>query len=44
MFCGTLAVKGGIRPADAFEMELEDPVLRRTIRHKYAVAALPVEG
>lgn len=44
MFCGTLAVKGGIRPADAFEMELEDPVLRRTIRHKYSIAALPVEG
>ncbi len=44
MFCGTLAVKGGIRPADAFEIELEDPVLRRTIRHKYAIAALPVEG
>jgi hypothetical protein len=44
MFCGTLAVKGGIRPADAFEMELEDPVLGRSIRHKYAIAPLPVEG
>ena len=44
MYCGTLAVKGGIRPADAFEMELEDPVLRRSIRHKYQVAVLPVEG
>jgi hypothetical protein len=44
MFCGTLAVKGGIRPAEAFEMELEDPVLRRRIRHKYSVAVLPVEG
>lgn len=44
MFCGTLAVKGGIRPAEAFEMELEDPVLRRRIRHKYDIAALPVEG
>jgi hypothetical protein len=44
MYCGTLAVKGGIRPADAFEMELEDPVLRRSIRHKYGIAVLPVEG
>lgn len=44
MFCGTLAVKGGIRPADAFEMQLEDPVLGRSIRHRYAIAPLPVEG
>jgi len=44
MYCGTLAAKGGIRPAEAFEMELEDPVLRRSIRHMYRVAALPVEG
>jgi hypothetical protein len=44
MFCGTLAVEGGIRPADAFEFELEDPVLGRTIRHQYAVTPLPVEG
>ncbi len=44
MFCGTLAVKGGIRTADAFEMELEDPVLGRSIRHAYRVVPLPVEG
>ena len=44
MFGGTLAVEGGIRAADTFEMELEDPVLRRSIRHRYSVAALPVEG
>ncbi len=44
MFCGTLAVKGGIRPAEAFEMELEDPVLQRSIRHRYRIATLPVEG
>lgn len=44
MFGGTLAVKGGIRSADAFEMELEDPVLGRSIRHQYRIAALPVEG
>lgn len=44
MFCGTLAVHGGIRPADAFEMALEDPVLGRTISHRYTVTCLPVEG
>lgn len=44
MFCGTMAVKGGIAPADSFEMELEDPVLKRTIRHAYRVVPLPVAG
>lgn len=42
MFCGTLAAKGGIRPSTRFEMEIEDPVRRRTLRHAYAVEALPV--
>jgi hypothetical protein len=44
MFCGTLAVHGGIAAADAFEMELEDPVLRRIIRHSYTIVTLPIEG
>ena len=44
MFGGTFAAKGGIRPADRFEYELEDPVLKRTIRHAYDVIALPVQG
>jgi hypothetical protein len=44
MFGGTFAAKGGIRPADRFEFELEDPVLRRTIRHAYDVIVLPVRG
>ena len=44
MFCGTHAVRGGIRPADRFDFELEDPVLGRTIRHGYAVQTLPVLG
>ena len=44
MFCGTLAVEGGIRPAEAFEIELEDPVLGRRLSHRYAVTPLPVEG
>ena len=44
MFCGTLAAKGGIRPAAKFAMELEDPVLGRKLRHEYAIKVLPVEG
>jgi len=44
MFCGTLAAKGGIRPAQAFRMELEDPVRKRKLAHEYRIAVLPVEG
>jgi hypothetical protein len=44
LFGGTFAAKGGIRPADRFEFELEDPVLKRTIRHAYDVTTLPVLG
>ena len=42
MFCGTLPVHGGIRPAESFEYELEDPVLGRTLRASYSTKALPV--
>lgn len=45
MFCGTLAVQGGIvgmADDDALELELHDPVLNRTLRHAYRVRALPV--
>ena len=44
MFCGTLPVDGGLKAADIFEMELEDPVLGRKITHRYAITALPIEG
>ena len=44
MFGGTLAARGGIRPAAAFEMELEDPVLGRRLHHRYEIVPLPVEG
>ena len=44
MFCGTLAAKGGIRPAKRFRMELEDPVLKRKLGHEYAIQVLPIEG
>ncbi len=42
MYCGTLAAIGGIRPATRFEMELEDPVLGRTLKHAYDINVLPV--
>ena len=44
MFCGTLAVHGGITPAQTFEMELEDPVLLRKITHGYRIQTLPDQG
>jgi hypothetical protein len=44
MFCGTLAAKGGIRPAGRFRMELEDPVLKRKLSHEYVITVLPIEG
>ncbi|QBR02677.1 DUF2848 domain-containing protein [Paraburkholderia pallida] len=44
MLCGTLAAIGGIRAAQAFEIVLEDPVLRRTLRHAYSIETLPVAG
>lgn len=44
MFCGTLAAKGGIRPAPRFEFELEDPVRGFKLRHGYNIVTLPVVG
>lgn len=44
MLCGTLAAIGGIRPAQRFEIELEDPVLGRTLRHAYSIETLPIHG
>ncbi|WP_407175911.1 DUF2848 domain-containing protein [Bradyrhizobium sp. STM 3562] len=44
MFGGTFAAKGGIRPAERFEFELKDPVLKRSIQHAYDVITLPVRG
>ena len=44
MYCGTLPAKGGIRPAEGFVFELEDPVLKRKISHRYMTKVLPIEG
>jgi hypothetical protein len=42
VMCGTIGAKGGIRPAARFDMELEDPVLKRSMAHGYDVTVLPV--
>jgi hypothetical protein len=42
MFCGTHAAIGGIRTSQGFEMELFDPILKRSIRHSYRFETLPV--
>jgi uncharacterized protein DUF2848 len=44
MFCGTLAARGGVRPTERFEFEIEDPVLGRSTTHAYSVRILPVLG
>ncbi len=44
MFSGTIPAIGGLRPSQRFEFELEDPVLRRSLRHGYAIRTLPVVG
>lgn len=42
MFCGTQPVIGELGYGEAFEMELFDPVLQRSLRHAYSVEPLPV--
>jgi len=41
MTCGTVATLGPIRPSASFSMELHDPVLGRSIRHRYTQDILP---
>ncbi len=44
MFCGTQAVLGELRPSAAYELELHDPVLGRSLHHRYAVGTLAHAG
>jgi hypothetical protein len=44
LFSGTIATVHEIAPADEFEMEMEDPVIGRTLRHRYRITALPVNS
>lgn len=41
LFTGTLPAIAGIRPAERLEMELEDPVHERSLRHEVAISTLP---
>ena len=43
MFCGTLAVSGGVRAADIFQASLIDPILDRKIEFSYQAISLPSE-
>ena len=43
MFCGTLAVSGGVRSADIFQASLIDPILDRKIEFSYQAIILPSE-
>jgi hypothetical protein len=40
-FSGTIPTKPGVVYGDAYDLELEDPVLQRTIRHHFKVKILP---
>jgi Protein of unknown function (DUF2848) len=44
LFSGTIATVHEIAPADEFEMEMEDPVLERTLRHRYRIVTLPANA
>jgi hypothetical protein len=41
MSCGTVGTQGAIRPAARFEMSLIDPVLNRSLTHRYDIETLP---
>lgn len=41
MFCGTVPARNGIHPAERFEIELHDPILGRTLSHRYEIRPLP---
>jgi hypothetical protein len=41
LFSGTIATKLGLAFGESFEIEMEDPVLKRTIHHGYRIRILP---
>lgn len=42
MLCGTLGAIGGVRAAQDYKMELDDPVLNRNLQLEYSVTNLPI--
>lgn len=43
MFCGTVPVHGEFQYAGEVELELHDPVLGRSLNHRYRVDMLPIQ-
>jgi len=43
MYCGTLPVLTTIGAADRFEIEIEDPILKRSLKHAYTTRTLPYQ-
>ncbi len=41
LFSGTLATKGGLIYGESYDLEFEDPVLKRSIKYSYKVKILP---
>jgi hypothetical protein len=41
MYCGTMPLLQSMGPSERFELELEDPVRQRTLKHSYCVRTLP---
>jgi Protein of unknown function (DUF2848) len=41
LFSGTIPTKKGLIYGDSYELEMEDPVLKRMIKHMYRVKVLP---
>jgi len=41
LFSGTIATKSGLLYGDSYELEMEDPILKRSIRYRYKVQVLP---
>lgn len=42
MLCGTVPVHSGFQPSERFEIELHDPVLKRSLKHAYTVSTLAI--
>jgi hypothetical protein len=41
LFSGTIPTKKGLIFGDFYELELKDPVLKRSIKHSYRIRILP---
>ena len=41
LFSGTIPTRAGLIFGESYELEMEDPVLKRMIKHSYRVKILP---